>query len=393
MSSFTDWLDRYKINMGSLKDTLQYRMTWLEKYNAEIDAKQNSNGDPTVGSDGAAAGTAPGDSNEAKVWNFFASQGFAATAIAGIMGNLQQESNFSTTIPNPHSGAWGLGQWLGGRLNNLKSYAASQGKPADDIDIQINFLWNELNGGDSTTKSKMDKLYGGMTKFKQMGIHDAVVCYEDSFERSGGSALSTREKYANAWYAKWGTTGAPTGGSNSGVSDVSASGYFTLNGGHITPPGTAAQRKSYNSSLAQQTLSNNGANLVALPSDKFSYSGSSATGSGKVNKYFYNALMLIYNQMQQNNMLTGGKMKINSAYRFKSPETGAVPDPGAHGWGGAVDIGTNSLKQSVQLADICWGIGFRAIGVSNTFIHVDAGPYGIWSYGYGKYNGPGTIKA
>lgn len=407
MAGFEEWMTRYIGNMKTLQTTLQYRLEWLNKFNADIDAKnvkwqalmdgtltvstpEDSEGDGD--GDGTIAGVAPGDTAEAKVWNFFAGKGFAATAIAGVMGNLQQESTFSTTIVNPHSGAWGLGQWLGGRLTNLRSRAKKEGKDSTSLDFQLEFLWWELNGGDPTTKSKLNRLYGGMEKLKQMSVHDAVVCYEDCFERSGGSAMATRDKYAKAWYEKWGKNPPSTTTTSANPSDVTTTGYFTLKNGHITPPGNASTRISYNTAHAKATRANNGADLVPLPSDKFIYVGNTAHGKGYVNKYYLNALLLIYNQMQKNNMLIGSKMKISSAFRTIKPETGAA-DNGAHGWGGSVDIATSGLSQSVKLADICWGIGFRGIGVGKTFVHVDAGPPGVWSYGYGKYSGPGSIKA
>jgi TP901 family phage tail tape measure protein len=143
--------------------------------------------------------------NSSKVWDFLKANGFSDSSAAGVLGNIQQESNFNPTAVNSVSGATGIGQWLGSRLTNLKKYADSQGKSYKSIDTQLEFLLKELNGGDSTTKSKLSK-YGGLSALKDMSTEQATKVFEDVFERSG-SALSTRQKYAQDNYNKYkGTT-------------------------------------------------------------------------------------------------------------------------------------------------------------------------------------------
>jgi len=152
---------------------------------------------------------ASGGSTEASVWNFFKSKGFSDSATAGIMGNLRQESGFSTTAVNRSSGATGIAQWLGGRLSGLKNFAGSQGTSYTNLNTQLEWLWKELNGADATTKSIINK-NGGMNAFMNMGVNDAALLFEKAFERSGGDALENRQKYANSIYTKYaGTT--PTG--------------------------------------------------------------------------------------------------------------------------------------------------------------------------------------
>lgn len=60
--------------------------------------------------------TTPGNTNPEKVWNYLTgTMGLNDIQAAGVMGNIQQESNFSTTALNPSSGAYGLIQWLFGQ--------------------------------------------------------------------------------------------------------------------------------------------------------------------------------------------------------------------------------------------------------------------------------------
>lgn len=60
--------------------------------------------------------------NAQTVWNFFKNNGYTPEQVAGIMGNLKNESGFNPGAKNPTSGATGLGQWLGSRKTNLSRW-------------------------------------------------------------------------------------------------------------------------------------------------------------------------------------------------------------------------------------------------------------------------------
>lgn len=141
-------------------------------------------------------------SNSARIWDFLKSKGFSDSAAAGVLGNIQQESSFNTGAVNPKTGAYGIGQWLGSRLTNLKKYAKSKGKSYKDLNVQMEYLYKELSGADSTTKSKLKK-YGGLSGLKKMNVSDAVKAFENAFERSGGDSMSKRQKYAKSNYDKY----------------------------------------------------------------------------------------------------------------------------------------------------------------------------------------------
>jgi TP901 family phage tail tape measure protein len=141
-----------------------------------------------------------GSSREATIWNFFASKGFSDSVIAGIMGNLKHESNLSTTIVNPKSGATGLAQWLGSRLKGLKRYAASLGKSWTDLQVQLDYLWKELN---STEKRTLNWL------LRNQNASPATVAtmFEKLFERAGGAGLRSRINFANQYYNRFAGSG------------------------------------------------------------------------------------------------------------------------------------------------------------------------------------------
>ena len=133
--------------------------------------------------------------NKNIVKSFLQSKGLNNMAIAGVMGNIQQESNFDTTAINSSSGAYGLFQWLGSRKNKLFSYAEKTGSNASNIDTQLDFFWEELR---TTERSTMKVL----TSSSYTTASDYAEAFERSFERSGGSALQKRKDYAETYYSQ-----------------------------------------------------------------------------------------------------------------------------------------------------------------------------------------------
>ena len=126
--------------------------------------------------------------NKEKVWNYLIDKGFSPEVTAGIMGNIEAESTFDPNAINSHSGAYGLFQWLGSRKDGLMSYAKDKGKNVNDIEVQLDYFWEELQGSEKATLEALSK--EGKTPEEYAEI------FEESFERSGGSNLENRKKYA-----------------------------------------------------------------------------------------------------------------------------------------------------------------------------------------------------
>ena len=71
---------------------------------------------------------------------------------AGIMGNMYAESRFDTSaieVTDREDKGHGLVQWTFGRWDNLQAYAEAQDGSWDDLDIQLGFLKQELEGSES----------------------------------------------------------------------------------------------------------------------------------------------------------------------------------------------------------------------------------------------------
>lgn len=152
-------------------------------------------------SSGGSSGGSTSKTKEEQCFEFYKKKGCTTEAACGILGNIKGESNFSTTVRNPSSGATGLCQWLGSRLTNLKNKANREGKKWDSLDFQLDFSWYEFSGKEC--KPWMDK-WGSLDKFKNLrDVEAATLAWEKIFERSGGQGNSKRIQYAKEFYNKF----------------------------------------------------------------------------------------------------------------------------------------------------------------------------------------------
>ena len=112
-------------------------------------------------------------SNEQIIWQFLKKQGFTDAGAAGMMGNLfaasalspinlqntyekklgYSDSAYTTAVDNgtytnfvKDSAGYGLAQWtFWSRKQNLLNYAKSKGVSIGDLNMQLEFLMQELN--------------------------------------------------------------------------------------------------------------------------------------------------------------------------------------------------------------------------------------------------------
>lgn len=182
-----------------------------------------------------------GGPNAEKVFRFFLAKGFSAVQSAAIVGNFMQESGVSTTSKNPKSGAYGIANWLGGRLEGLKKFAADNNKDINNLDLQRDYALYELNNGE---KAAADDLK------KQTDLESATLSFRKLYERPGEEEAddAARLRYAKDVLTKYGSGAV---GTNAGFSDcvglsISLDPNFTMTrlipplttpGGKITPKG------------------------------------------------------------------------------------------------------------------------------------------------------------
>ena len=156
-------------------------------------------------------GGSPGDSElntdndvARTVYNVLIADGFTPEAACAVLGNMQQESGLRPTVVNS-IGATGLCQWLGGRLDGLKQYAASTGGSWEDPAVQAGWVIEELRGADPTTSSLLSQNCGGYLGFKSLtNIDTAVVMFRKCFERCAEWEANdaARISYAKSFYSQ-----------------------------------------------------------------------------------------------------------------------------------------------------------------------------------------------
>jgi surface antigen len=184
-----------------------------------------------------------GSSNEEKIWNFFGGKGLKPIAIAGIMGNFQQESftydpaqkQDNTMIAIPDAGdnrtGYGIAQWTSqGRQALLfteirnaglqQYYGAGWGSaekdkdiPAPDINkllsIELNFAWT----GDTTKIQDIAKQLNNTNSVE--GENGSTLLFHKLYERSGDNASQIQDRVNSATkiLQKYGGTGVLSSGS------------------------------------------------------------------------------------------------------------------------------------------------------------------------------------
>jgi len=90
------------------------------------------------------------------VFDFFIRKGLKDYQACGILGNMYKESMFNTGIVGDSRTSLGMAQWHKGRLQKLSNFSKIKGKPITDKDLQLDFLWNELNGKYSSVLNKIN---------------------------------------------------------------------------------------------------------------------------------------------------------------------------------------------------------------------------------------------
>ncbi len=141
----------------------------------------------------------PGGDNEIRTFNFFVKQLIAmgqseanAKIIAsGIIGSMHSENaKFNPTEFNGQgSGAYGIAQWLGGRLSALKK---REGTKYNTLEGQWDYLWWEITKGPQVvwkTLPTITKLPSGTPEEQARYVAKE---WEATFERSGGALVGAR---------------------------------------------------------------------------------------------------------------------------------------------------------------------------------------------------------
>ncbi|WP_285007227.1 phage tail tip lysozyme [Lactococcus garvieae] len=119
--------------------------------------------------------------------------------IASILGNFKQESNLDPSSINP-IGAQGLGQWYAERASALQAYAKEKGKPWDNVELQIDFMFNRDSGKEIARRVAKSK-----------DVTDGTSVFFHEWERAGDDTLPKRITYAKEFLKQMSSSGGSTG--------------------------------------------------------------------------------------------------------------------------------------------------------------------------------------
>ena len=175
------------------------------------------------------------DGNDKVIWDYLKGKGLNDYAVAGIMGNLYAESGFKpTNLQNTYekklgytdatytaavdngtytnfvkdSAGYGLAQWTyWSRKQALMEYARSVGKSIGDLGMQLDFMWEEMQG----YKSMMTTLNSATSVLEASNA--VLLQYERPADQSE-SAQNKRAGYGQTYYDKYAgkaATPSPTG--------------------------------------------------------------------------------------------------------------------------------------------------------------------------------------
>ena len=130
-----------------------------------------------------------------KIWNYLKENyNWTDTAIAGVLGNFQQESQLDPNYLQSNGVGYGLGQWSFERRKGLEAYTNQRNVPKNDLYAQLDYLMIEAG------ESAFVKQYS-QTNFNS--VSDAVYSWMKNWERCNPKKSAferVRVPYGNAFY-------------------------------------------------------------------------------------------------------------------------------------------------------------------------------------------------
>lgn len=377
--------------------------------------------------DDAPAGVITGSGYVEKTWNFLAGKGMTTACVAGIMGNLQQESGIDPTKKQYGGGPGrGLCQWEakhsrgGGRWDSLVAWAKQKGWDEWDIVTQLEYMWKELTEG--YVLHLLNKNWGGIEGLKKASDYKwAVDAFEKSFERAGKPNFPQRYKFAKGFLDKYGK-GA---GGTATVIPVS-SGDSDSNGPSANPSTQSLEVQSeYISTYSAETedystpmttpvgsIKNGRYVLTNAPRSRYAIS---MLDDARMNDWKgwapLDGKSFVHLAGPQENMyapqardvfqilkmrLEWDKVKVVHGFQHMLKERVCS----MHNVGMAMDVYVENIYEALYVADTAWTIGIRAISIGGSeldkthpgFVHIDCGPKEAWPLnGHDVYKGPGTF--
>lgn len=131
--------------------------------------------------------------NASVAFNYLIGKGLSTVQAAGVVGNLQVESRLDPRLEAMDTNqkmSRGIAMWQPPRWQNLLAFASNSGRDPWALDLQLDFLWYELQSSPG---------YGLARLMSATTPEDATVVFQNSFEHPRADLANTasRIKFAN----------------------------------------------------------------------------------------------------------------------------------------------------------------------------------------------------
>jgi hypothetical protein len=136
-----------------------------------------------------------GESDAMFAMRFLMANGYTKEQSAGLVGNFMQESGGGTQTfdigARDGTGAVGLAQWMGDRLENLRAFQRDNYGGQDTLESQLAFVVKELQSKEVLANNEIKAT---------SNARDAAYNVDKYYERSAGTERGKRQDYAQEVY-------------------------------------------------------------------------------------------------------------------------------------------------------------------------------------------------
>src|SRR6185312_9493928 len=177
------------------------------------------------------------------VYQGLIARGVGPVAAAALAGNAQQESSFNPTAWNAQSGAGGLFQWRGPRLDGLMQYAKATNRSPGDPEAQLDYVVSELNGPESKAYKAIEaatdipSANAAVKQYLRYGPNEGGKRLQYSLAFAGKPMPTNTDATSQDLDAIFGGGGAPSAGASPDVT----SGLDAIFGEEKNPFGTTSK--------------------------------------------------------------------------------------------------------------------------------------------------------
>lgn len=285
------------------------------------------------------------------VMAYLIGKGLTKEGAAGVAGNMKIESNFNPGAVGDKGTSYGICQWHASRKTALINFAKAQGKPVDDMNMQLDYLWKELTAKYSNLVSILKTT---------TDPRDAAQKFAEIFERPAHIS-NKRLNYAQQYSESYDS------GSGLSTGDIVKTGIslMSLAGLGSDSKGKPVKVDGKNGKLPTSQLKSVGGGHVLHPAAADAYLKMKSAyeaehkdpKTGKITKTF--KLSDSYRSFEGQNKIfdwdlykrTGKNKKIGTGGTIAA----AYPGTSNHGWGKAIDVGPTHARKWIQANGMKYG--------------------------------------